>query len=393
MGSNGALERMENVVLPLIQCEGGDVGHEFSTNCLLAFLKFCSRVMLLGVRLRMWLYKVGLRRRGTLGCRIIRVGNVTAGGTGKTPMVEALARELRDRGRKVAILSRGYRAEKMPRGQRMRSSFEQHSGTPVRIVSKGEGVLLKSEWSGDEPYMLACNLDGVAVLVDKDRVVSGRYAVKRLGCDTLLLDDGFQYMKLQGGIDMVLVDCLNPFGNGNVIPRGILREPKTALRRAHYICITKAKGRDTAALREEITRINPKALIMECDHAPKLLRNAFDRHEERPLSALQGANVMAVSGIASPASFENSLSELGAHLVGKRYFADHHRYADDEMHEMQDEATRLQADMIVTTEKDAVRMPLDHAPRIPVYFLRIEMSILKGQNVFTRCLQEITYQS
>jgi len=384
---------MENVILPLIQCEGGDVGHEFGTNCLLGILKVCSRLMLLGVRLRMGLYKAGIFRRHPLGCRIIRVGNVTAGGTGKTPMVEALARELRDRGRKVAILSRGYRSKKMSLGQRMKSSFEQHSGTPVRIVSKGEGVLLGSEWSGDEPFMLASNLDGVAVLVDKDRIVSGRYAVAKLGCDTLLLDDGFQYMKLQNGIDMVLVDFLNPFGNGNLIPRGVLREPVTALRRAQYICITKTKGRDTAALREKLKALNPSAGIMECDHAPQLLRNAFNRHEELPLSALRDKSIVAVSGIASPTSFENSLAELGAHIVGKRSFVDHHRYDRDEMNEMQEWAVRLKADMIVTTEKDAVRMPFIAALRVGVYFLRIEMSILKGQDVFTRCLQEITYQS
>ena len=383
---------MENVILPLIQCEGGDVGHEFGTNCLLGVLKVCSRVMLLGVRIRMWLYGVGLRKRHPLGCRIIRVGNVTAGGTGKTPMVEALARELRDRGRKVAILSRGYRSKKMSLGQRMKSSFEQQSRTPVRIVSKGEGVLLGSDWSGDEPFMLASNLDGVAVLVDKDRIVSGRYAVK-LGCDTLLLDDGFQYMKLQNGIDMVLVDFLNPFGNGNLIPRGVLREPVSALRRAQYICITKTRGRDTTTLRAQLMALNPNAGIMECDHAPRLLRNAFDRHEELPLSALEGKSIVAVSGIASPTSFENSLTELGGRIVGKRSFVDHHRYDREEMTEMQEWAVRLKADMIVTTEKDAVRMPFINSVPVPVYFLRIEMSILKGQDVFTRCLQEITYQS
>jgi tetraacyldisaccharide 4'-kinase len=321
------------------------------------------------------------------------VGNVTAGGTGKTPMVEALARELRSKGRKVAILSRGYRAKKMSVGQRMKSSFEQRSRTPVRIVSKGEGVLLGSEWSGDEPFMLASNLDGVAVIVDKDRVVSGRYAVQKLGCDTLLLDDGFQYMKLQGGIDMVLVDFLNPFGNGNVIPRGVLREPVKALKRAQYMCITKAKGRDTTVLRERLKELNPVAGIMECDHAPKFLRNAFDRHKELPLSALKDANVVAVSGIASPVSFENSLTELGARLVGRRYVVDHHRYVREEMIEIQDEAARLQADMIVTTEKDAVRMPFIDALRVPVYFLRIEMAIIKGQEIFDHCIQEITRQS
>src|SRR5208283_3863234 len=139
----------------------------------------------------------------TLGVQVIAVGNLTFGGTGKTPVVEKFARELQDQGRTVAILSRGYRSK---------------------------SLLLDSETAGDEPYMLASNLKNVVVLVDKDRVKAGRYAIEKFGCDTLLLDDGFQYWKLRGRrLDIVLIDRQQPFGNEHMFPRGMLREPPSHL--------------------------------------------------------------------------------------------------------------------------------------------------------------------
>ena len=387
------LESAEKVVVPLIQFEGADVGHEWPTNLLLAFLKFVSRCYLFGVKLRLWMYRDGVLRRFPLGSRIIRVGNITAGGTGKTPMVEALARELQSRGRKVAILSRGYRSESWEGSRKAQAAKEQRTKRPIRVVSTGEGEpKLDSRVSGDEPYMLAINLKGVAVLVDKNRVESGRYAVKTLGCDTLLLDDGFQYLRLQDGIDMVLVDCTNPFGNGQVIPRGVLREPIKQLRRAKYICITKAKGRDTTALRKRLKALNPIAGIIECAHEPKVLREVYT-HVELPLEALNGKKVVAFSGIATPVAFENSLTSQGARLLGVHRFADHHRYTQRELQAIQSEVAEKGAEMVVTTEKDAVRIPgLENCP-VPVYYLRIELVILKGHEEFERCIQEITGQA
>ena len=394
MGRRKILESAESRMLPLIQFEGADVGHEWPTRLFLAFLGALSRCNLLGVRVRMLLYRYGILKRHPLGSRIIRVGNVVAGGTGKTPMVEALARELSARGRKVAILSRGYRSKRLSADQQQRSAAEQKSKHPIRIVSRGDGrgALLQSDVSGDEPFMLASNLPDVAVLVDSDRLATGRYAVQELGCDTLLLDDGFQHLRLQDGIDMVLVDCTNPFGNGNLIPRGILREPASEIRRARFICITKAKGRDTQALRQRLRALNPTAGILECSHEPRLLRNAFTR-EALPLEWLEGRRLYAVSGIASPGGFERSLVEMGATLAGTRHFADHHRYSAEEIDEMARTAAGLGVDAVLTTEKDAVRMSPPADPAIPFLFLRIEMTILKGQDVFESCLREITNQT
>ena len=179
-------------------------------------------------------------RRFPLGCQVISVGNLTVGGTGKTPVVEVFACELQKAGRKVAILSRGYRKKEPSFGAKLANRLLlRERRIPPRVVSDGQHVLLDSEMSGDEPYMLASNLPGVVVLVDKDRVKSGRVAIKQFGCDTLILDDGFQYQKLRHRVEVVLVDRTNPFGNGNVLPRGILREPFRHIDRANFIFLTK----------------------------------------------------------------------------------------------------------------------------------------------------------
>ena len=397
-------EKLETALLPLIQFKGADQNHEMPARVLLWFLKRFSRLYAAVVQLRLWLYDRGLLHRYPLGCQVISVGNITAGGTGKTPMVEALARNLRDRGRTVAILSRGYRKKEDKSGRKSKGQSLKGS---VRVVSDGRRLQTDSEHSGDEPFMLACNLPGVAVLVDKDRVSSGRYAVRTFGCDTLLLDDGFQYQRLKHRLDLVLVDCGNPFGNENNLPRGILREPLRNLRRARFICITQVRGRDTFELRKRIRELNPDAGLMECDHVPRLLREAFPAHEptfpcpiddarprgELPLSALVGKRVYALAGIASPRSFEASLEDLGATIVGRRHFADHHRYSRKEVARIVDAAAKLGADMVVTTEKDAVRMPrIDPCP-IPVYCLRIEIRFNKGLDEFENCIGLITHAS
>src|SRR6185437_10039075 len=227
-------------------------------------------------KIRRFLYNVRILRDFTLGVQVIAIGNLTWGGTGKTPVVEKFARELRDQGRTVDILSRGYRSKPPPLAKRLIDRFLfRQDRTPPRIVSDGRSLLLDSETAGDEPYMLASNLKDVIVLVDKDRVKSGRYAIEKFGCDTLLLDDGFQYWKLRGRRqDVVLIDCQQPFGNEHLEPRGSLREPPSHLSRANVIFITKSDG-NTAALRERIAQHNRTAGIIECVHHPLYFEDVF----------------------------------------------------------------------------------------------------------------------
>lgn len=390
MSSRKTLESTENKLLPLIQYEGADQGHEWPTRFLLWILKRISSIYKFVVQTRLYLYETGIYRRFPLGVQVISVGNVTVGGTGKTPLVEKLARELQKRGRHVAILSRGYRKKEKTFGEKLKDQFSGKGPTPPRIVSDGKNLLLDSEMSGDEPYMLATNLNNVVVLVDKDRVKSGRYAVKHFGCDTLILDDGFQYQKLKHRFDLVLVDRTNPFGNGNVLPRGILREPAQNIARAKFICITKApKGTDTTALKKRIRELNSKAGIMECNHEPTSLVEAFTRIVH-PLSNLEGKRVFALSGIASPLSFENSLEALGATIISRKRYADHHRFSQQEIIDIVLEAQEAGAEAIITTEKDAVRMTRIDRCSVPVYFVRIEVCFSAGINEFNRFIDEIT---
>src|ERR1041385_1022881 len=225
-------------------------------------LFLCSKLYHIAVKMRRFLYNMRILRDETLGVQVIAIGNLTWGGTGKTPVVEKFARELRDQGRNVAILSRGYRSKPPPLLERlMNKILLREDTTPPRVVSDGKSLLLDSETAGDEPYMLASNLKDVVVLVDKDRVKSGRYAIEKFGCDTLLLDDGFQYWKLRGRRqDVVLVDRQHPFGNDRLLPWGTLREPPSHLARANTIFITKSDG-NADDLRRRLGELNPNAGI------------------------------------------------------------------------------------------------------------------------------------
>ena len=292
-----------------------------------AGLYVLSKVWLLVVvKARRFLYNVRIFRDSTLGVQVIAIGNLTVGGTGKTPVVEKFARELRDQGRNVAILSRGYRSKPTPFHEVLLNKILfREDTTPPRVVSDGKSLLLDSDMAGDEPYMLASNLKDVVVLVDKDRVKSGRYAIEKFGCDTLLLDDGFQYWKLRGRRqDIVLVDRQQPFGTERLVPRGTLREPPSHLARANTIFITKSDGK-TEELRRRIAQYNPTAGIIECIHHPLYLEDVFTG-QRADLAVLKGRKVGSLSGIAQPESFEGSLVSLGGELVYSKRFADHHRF-------------------------------------------------------------------
>ena len=382
-----AFERIENSLVRLIQEPGADQGKHGAIRLLLGLLKALSLAFSGIVSLRYVLYRIGILRRYPLGVQVISIGNVTAGGTGKTPVTEIFARTLAAEGRKVAILSRGYRRKEAPWYVRL---FTNVVSLPL-VVSDGKRVLLDAATGGDEPYMLASNLPGVAVNVDRDRVKAGRYAVKRFGCDTIILDDGFKYQKLRHSIEVVLVDSTNPFGNGNMLPRGILREPARHLSRADIIFLTKCRG-DVSAVRDEIRKYNTHAEIVECNHAPKSLKDVWSR-EEFPLDWLQGKTVCTLSGIASPKGFENSLRHLGARVVWCERYADHHRYDPSEiLYALNRSADQEKADALITTEKDAVRFPRLETSPIRCLYLRIAIEILSGAENFDSIIHRICYR-
>jgi tetraacyldisaccharide 4'-kinase len=258
------------------------------------------------------------------------------------------------------------------------------------VVSDGNRLLLDSEMGGDEPYMLASNLPGVVVLVDKNRVKSGRYAVKRFGCDTLILDDGFQYQKLRHRLEIVLVDKTNPFGNAHLLPRGVLREPIRNLKRADFIFITKSDGH-SEALRQQIRALNNRAEIIECCHQPRFLQNVYTA-ERVPLEWLKGRTVTSLSGIAVPQSFENSLRLMGARVIHCERYADHHRYHAQEIIDAVNRAADLHADALMTTEKDAVRFPRLETTPVPVYYVRVDIELLSGTENFHDAVEHICFR-
>jgi len=366
--------------------------HGTGAALLRAVLFTFSKLYQVLVKIHRGLINVRILRDETLGVQVIAIGNLTWGGTGKTPVVEKFARELRDQGRNVAILSRGYRSKPAPLYERLMNKILLRADTtPPRVVSDGKSLLLDSETAGDEPYMLASNLSDVVVLVDKDRVKSGRYAVEKFGCDTLLLDDGFQYWKLRGRRhDVVLIDCQQPFGNEHMQPRGSLREPPSHLARAHTIFITKSDGK-TAELRQRISALNSTAGIIECVHHPLYLEDVFTG-KRADLSLIKGRKVASLSGIAQPESFEQNLINSGSELVYSKRFADHHRFSQQEVLNAINRSKKRQAEMIVTTQKDAVRFPKIDRRDLPILFMRVEIKIVAGADDFQDCVRKICFR-
>lgn len=383
------LENIETYLLAVI--EGRKTGKVPAF--LRVILRFLSWIFAVIVQVRLWLYHHRIIRPSTLGCQVISVGNLTVGGTGKTPVVEVFAKHLQQQGRKVAILSRGYKSKELPFWQKvMQRVTTGEIESPPRVVSDGKRLLLDSYTSGDEPYMLASNLPQVAVVVDKDRVKAGKYAIKELGCDTLILDDGFQYLKLGHRLDIVLVDQTNPFGGGHLLPRGLLREPMRNIKRAGFIFITKCDVGGAPELKDQLRRMNPHAEISECRHAAKYLKDVFGKMTY-DLTTLKGMKIAAVSGIAVPESFENALRSFGAEIVYTRRFSDHHRFSQQEVIDTINLSIKNGADAILTTEKDAVRFPFVDRLDIPLLYMRVEIEMFSGEEEFMDWISRISFKS
>jgi len=293
---------------------------------------------------------------------VISVGNLVAGGAGKTPLVVYLARSFRARGRRVIVLSRGY-------GRRSRG---------IRVVSDGRTA--ERDWRdvGDEPALMADLLPGTPIVVGRDRYEAGRWALDRFPADLVLLDDGFQHLRLARNIDIVAVDATDPFGGGHLLPRGLLREPADGLKRGHLFCLTRTDQSDRVeALRDRLRILNPCAPLVETVHRPAGLKPVSDGHE-RPPSSLRGRKIIAFSGIGRPASFEHTLRELGARLVDTARYPDHHPYTPQDLDDLYERARRADADLVVTTEKDAVRLPPGGASDPPIMVLSVELQIRAG---------------
>jgi tetraacyldisaccharide 4'-kinase len=312
----------------------------------------------LAVRLRNAAYRRGWLRSERMPVPVVSVGNLTAGGTGKTPCVEYVARFYRNLDRRVAILSRGY------------------GGAGGR---------------NDEALVLEENLPDVPHLQGTDRVALARTAIEELESEVLILDDGFQHRRLARDLDLVLVDATAPWGHGHLLPRGLLREPPSSLRRASVVVLTRCDqvpAEQREPLRQAIGRIASDVPVVETTHRPVELSNSDG--ECAPLDILHEAPAAAFCGIGNPEAFRRSLLDLGARLGDFRVYADHHAYSRADVEELRRWAGGLPAGaVVVTTQKDLVKLRLARLGDRPLWCLRIRLRIESGQDVLDGHLQSI----
>ncbi len=343
-------------------------------------LYLVSKVFQLAVKLRRFLYNVRILRDSTLGVQVIAIGNLTWAARARRRWWKNSRANCRTRAGRWPSCRAATAPSRRRLGKRlMNKILFREDSTPPRVVSDGKSLLLDSETAGDEPYMLASNLKDVVVLVDKDRVKSGRYAIEKFGCDTLLLDDGFQYWKLRGRRqDIVLVDRQQPFGN----ERLHAARARCASRRRTWRARTRSSSPRATGTRRNCAggspSYNPTAGIIECIHHPLYFEDVFTG-EQHGLELIKGRKVASLSGIAQPESFEQSLPALGATLVYSKRFADHHRFTQQEILNAINRGKKRQAECIVTTQKDAVRFPKIDRRDLPIYFMRVEIKILSGR--------------
>jgi len=384
-------ERLSKFVADIIHERLPESARTPSARLLTGVLKFVSLFWGVAARTKNFLYSRRLLVVDTqLGCKVVVIGNITVGGTGKTPVTELLARVLSERGRKIAILSRGYKSRSDPLWRKFLRWLVKGEKPLPRVVSDGRQLLLGFEEAGDEPLMLARNLLplGVVVIVNKNRVEAGEFAIRKFGCDTLLLDDGLQFRRLRGHINLLLIDKTNPFGNRCFMPRGPLRDPIAEVARGHYIFLTKSDGAPAPELLREINAHNPGAAVVECRHRLRHLRT-LDATTMLPLDYLRGKRVATFSGIANPALFEEAIRQCGAQLLHSADFSDHHSFSEEELDFLFDDAREKNVEFVVTTEKDAVRINAARKWPLPVYYLRMEIEILSGEKVFEQAVERI----
>ncbi len=292
-----------------------------------------------GLAVYLWLYDAGIRKRERLSVPVISVGNLTFGGTGKTPAVQELCRMLIGQGKKAVILSRGY-------GGNARGPL---------VVSDGKSILADSDQAGDEPVLLAQTLPGVPVVVGKNRRITGRLAQKRFDPDVIVLDDGLQYWQLHRDLDVVVLDAGRPFGSGFLMPMGDLREPISGLRRAGIVFLSGTVRRDNTVMLSRIRDMAPDAEVFQCVREPVCFKNAASA-ERFGLDWIKGRKVLAFCGIGKPWAFIEMLESLRASVEASIVFSDHYRLTKQDIVRIIDEARAHGVDAIITTEKDVARM-------------------------------------
>ena len=344
--------------------EGRDAGQWPNTSKIMYGV---SRIYGKMSQMRYLLYDRGHLRRHRLPCRVISVGNLTVGGTGKTPMTIYMARYLQSIGYRVVVLSRGYGGRVQRRGA---------------IVSDGQSIYLDPDSAGDEAFMMAAKLTGIPVLVGKDRYQSGVNAIQKFQAEVIILDDGYQHLRLQRDLNLLLLDARNPFGNGNLLPRGPMRAPISSGNQADAIIFTRCPSEKLMSISVKEMDMPSKAFFTR--HKPVVYKAVAPNDEKTPIfllglapletAAIFGAKVLAFSGIANNLDFRKSLISLGVQISDFLEFDDHYRYTDGDIEELQRRSRDEGAEWLATTEKDFYRIchRLDSTIRLIVVGIDIE---------------------
>jgi len=352
---------------------------------LLGLLHFMSLIYAFGVSIKLHLYQFGIFQQQKLDCQVISLGNITVGGTGKTPTAQRLATIIQEMGYRVVILNRGYRA-----------GWEGQVG----LVSDGQKIYMTAIEAGDEAYLLAKSLPGIPVVIGRNRIITGQYAVKELQAEVIILDDGYQHWQLARDLDIVLIDALNVFGNNFMLPRGTLREPLSNLARAQAFLLTKVDQSTDHAIdiiHGTLARYNDKALVVESIHQPKCFVEIEEWYKELRtadvnLETIRDQKVIAISAIGNPSSFEQTLLDIGAAEVSGVRYADHHDYTMVEMQEIMQRGVDGNAFALITTEKDAVKIPPEfiHSDRaLPLYVLCISVHFTEGYEDLMQLIKKV----
>ncbi len=296
-------------------------------------------------------------------CKVISVGNITLGGTGKTVLVELIAYYLNQNSHKVAVLTRGYKRN---------------------IKNPANDAGQEYDGMGDEPYMLKRKLGNIPVLVDKNRVRSLNLAVKKFGVDTAILDDGFQQWRIKKDLEITLIDSACAFGNKKVLPRGILREPLSALKRSDIFILTKADSAATEGLSAFLNKINPKASVFLSRHEPTGLYDLRNPGAVLSLSIFAGKKAVLFSGIADPDYFKKTVEGLGITVMVSFDFNDHYKYSQSDLDKIVGHAVNEKADLVITTEKDASRLNILKIPGadLPIMALVVKFKITQNEYDF-----------
>lgn len=327
--------------------------------------------------MRNFCYSSGIIKQKQLPCQVISVGNIVAGGTGKTPAVIAIAKHLQKNSYKVGVLLRGYKGK---------------SNSKITFVSDGEKLLCTRDECGDEADMLARHLTNMPIAVGKKRYLTGKAIIERFACDMLILDDGFQHRQLLRDLDILIVDATQPYGTGKMLPIGTLREPKSSIQRADLILLTRTEipNIDIAKIKADLDRIAPNTPILASVHEPTSLYFLNQQGENMSLRVedyLKNKRILAVCGIGNPEAFVSTLRKYNPETLELFAFADHHVYTMSDLQKIEQKMKQHQSEIVVITQKDEQKIA-SLSPDFPIVVLGIELVITNGIEVLMKFVKK-----